>query len=260
MTISQKLLCAIVTVVAIHLVPLDAAARFISVDPHKGMYPTVSPYIYANNNPLLYVDPDGRGPVAASVRAARRTLEKKLMSAARRKAVRRAWAIEKERIARGLEPRLNISDAEAAELLKTGKIAGWEGHHINSVSANDLESAIDPNNIKFVKGRAEHLKEHGGDFKKETSGPLIDRLTKLGGPGLLAFFMAYDAKLQQLLGGCAVCSDDDAWHSWINPWNAILENIALTYGFAAAERARDEQKDDGVSVDTPSNSHRFDDD
>jgi len=260
MTVSQKLLYVAAAVVTLHLLPADAGARFISVDPHQGKYPNVSPYIYANNNPLLFTDPDGRGPIATSVRAARKVLEKKILNAARKKAIRRAWAVERERAARGLKTAIDFTDAERAELLKTGKIAGWEGHHINSVSANDLESAIDPNNIKFVRGRAAHLEEHAGDFRNATSGPLIDRLTKLGGPGLLAFFMAYDAKLQQLLGDCAVCSDDDAWHSFINPWNALLENIALTYGFAAAERARDKQKDDDVSARTPSNSHRFDDD
>ena len=30
------------------------------MDPHAGNYPHLSPYVYAANNPLLYIDPDGR--------------------------------------------------------------------------------------------------------------------------------------------------------------------------------------------------------
>lgn len=35
--------------------------------------------------------------------------------------------------------------------------------------------AGDPDNIKFVKDVAEHLKEHGGSFRKSTEGELLDR-------------------------------------------------------------------------------------
>ena len=34
--------------------------RFLRPDPMQGEYPGISPYTYANNNPLKYVDPDGR--------------------------------------------------------------------------------------------------------------------------------------------------------------------------------------------------------
>ena len=34
--------------------------RFTRPDPMQGEYPGISPYAYANNNPLKYVDPDGR--------------------------------------------------------------------------------------------------------------------------------------------------------------------------------------------------------
>ncbi len=34
--------------------------RFLRPDPMQGEYPGISPYAYANNNPLKYVDPDGR--------------------------------------------------------------------------------------------------------------------------------------------------------------------------------------------------------
>ena len=34
--------------------------RFLRPDPMQGEYPGISPYVYAANNPLKYVDPDGR--------------------------------------------------------------------------------------------------------------------------------------------------------------------------------------------------------
>ncbi|TVQ12660.1 MAG: RHS repeat-associated core domain-containing protein [Balneolaceae bacterium] len=34
--------------------------RFMSVDPHAAIYPSLSPYVYVSNNPLRYIDPDGK--------------------------------------------------------------------------------------------------------------------------------------------------------------------------------------------------------
>ena len=63
--------------------------------------------------------------------------------------------------------------AEKAELLRTGKVKGYEGHHINNVKDHP-ELAGDPNNIRFVK-RGEHLDAHGGNFRNETHGELLNR-------------------------------------------------------------------------------------
>ena len=57
---------------------------------------------------------------------------------------------------------------------ENGKIKGYEGHHINNVKDHP-ELARNPDNIKFLKGRREHLDEHGGNFKNKTSGDLINR-------------------------------------------------------------------------------------
>jgi RHS repeat-associated protein len=40
-------------------------ARFISVDPDERIYPFMSPYCYAANNPVILIDKDGRGPQVA---------------------------------------------------------------------------------------------------------------------------------------------------------------------------------------------------
>ena len=38
----------------------EIASRFISIDPHASKYPEWSPYVYVMDNPLKYIDPDGR--------------------------------------------------------------------------------------------------------------------------------------------------------------------------------------------------------
>ena len=62
---------------------------------------------------------------------------------------------------------------ELRELRETGKVSGYEGHHMESVSGNP-QVARDPNNIRFVNGRDAHLKEHGGNWRNRT--PLRPRL------------------------------------------------------------------------------------
>lgn len=37
-----------------------AVGRFLQVDPHASKYPSVSPFNYALNNPLKFIDPDGK--------------------------------------------------------------------------------------------------------------------------------------------------------------------------------------------------------
>lgn len=92
----------------------------------------------------------------------------------RARAVRLAWAEERALVeATGAGTRA-WTDAEKAELLETGRVKGYEGHHINSVNGNP-ELAGDPNNIEFVRGRSEHLDRHNGNFRNPTSGPTVDR-------------------------------------------------------------------------------------
>ena len=45
--------------------------RFLGVDPLAGKYPGLNPYHYTMNNPLIYVDPDGKEVVFAGSKAER---------------------------------------------------------------------------------------------------------------------------------------------------------------------------------------------
>lgn len=54
--------------------------RFTTVDPLAGKYPSISPYAYANNNPIYYVDPDGRENIPALIWAARNMANKGVSS------------------------------------------------------------------------------------------------------------------------------------------------------------------------------------
>ena len=100
--------------------------------------------------------------------------EKRELAKARRAAVRKAWAEERALVASGKPGSRQWTRAEKAQLVDTGKVKGYEGHHINNVHDNP-SLAGNPNNIKFVNGRAEHLAEHGGNYANPTSGPLINR-------------------------------------------------------------------------------------
>ena len=42
---------------------LPANAIWLSVDPLADKYPHISPYVYCGNNPMKFVDPDGRRPI-----------------------------------------------------------------------------------------------------------------------------------------------------------------------------------------------------
>jgi RHS repeat-associated protein len=92
----------------------------------------------------------------------------------RRSAVRQAWKQEQQLVATTGRGTVDWTPAQKAELLQTGKVSGFEGHHINNV-ADHPELAGNPNNIKFVEGRAGNLAEHGGNFQNATSGELMSR-------------------------------------------------------------------------------------
>jgi RHS repeat-associated protein len=224
-------------------------------DQHTGNPQSWNLYSYVRNDPLGFTDPTGQGAASIAVRNARKVFQKGLFENARRKAVRDAWKHEKASVLKG-EGTRRWTKAEIKELLATGRVKGYEGHHINSVKGNDLRMAMDPSNIQWVKGRpgsTEHLELHGGNFQNPTSGPLVDRIAKLGGAGLLAFFVAYDQKVNELISQEPLASDPDSLASYVNPVNYFIEQIALTYAFAAAAQADEEEKKQEEEARTPSN-------
>lgn len=77
---------------------------------------------------------------------------------------------------------VNWTDAQKAELLRTGTVEDYTGHHINNVaSAPDWKG--DPRNIRFLKNgkvgmpndKLHALTGHRGDYHNDTKGILIDR-------------------------------------------------------------------------------------
>ncbi len=86
----------------------------------------------------------------------------------RQKAVKAAWAYEKELVLQGKGTR-DWTVAQQKELLETGCISGFEGQHMKNVSSHP-ELAGDRRNIQFLH-YLEHLYgAHGGDFRNDTEG------------------------------------------------------------------------------------------
>ena len=86
----------------------------------------------------------------------------------RQKAVDEAWAKEVELVRQGKGTR-NWSADEQKELLSTGKVNGYYGHHMSSVK-NDPANAGNKDNIQFLN-YDEHIHgAHQGDTKNATNG------------------------------------------------------------------------------------------
>ena len=83
-------------------------------------------------------------------------------------AVRKAWRNEYNNVKSGGNGLTRTwSPSEQAELLETGKVKGFFGHHIKSVKGFP-ELAGDPTNIQFLT-KAEHLQAHLGNWRNITS-------------------------------------------------------------------------------------------
>ena len=87
----------------------------------------------------------------------------------RASAVRKAWRLEYENVAsggKGISREWN--QLEINELLTTGKVKGYQGHHMKSVKGYPGLAGA-PHNIQFLT-RSEHLRAHGGNFRNITHG------------------------------------------------------------------------------------------
>jgi RHS repeat-associated protein len=209
----------------------SAIGRFMQVDPLAEKFKAMNPYMGMFNNPIDIVDPSGTFGVTS-----------KAISILRKAAVRRAWRAERKALRESGETSMKLSAKEKDELLKTGKVTGWEGHHINSVNHHSLELAEDPNNIKFVKGRKAHLAEHDGHFQNKTTGDLIDRVSNLSNGGLLVFLTEFDNYLNKAAKENSAMSDPDSWLSFINPVNIAIEQVALLFALYKAVDYEDEMR------------------
>jgi RHS repeat-associated protein len=116
----------------------------------------------------------GKGAVGVGLRWAQRKAAERALNAARNRAVAQAWRMERELIRRTGQGTRRWTAAEKDELLRTGKVSGYQGHHINSVNGSP-HLAGNPDNIKFVKKGTEHMAEHGGHTQNPTIGPLLKR-------------------------------------------------------------------------------------
>lgn len=89
----------------------------------------------------------------------------------RSQGVARAWNRERELVRSGRGTR-EWSVSEQKQLLDTGRVQGYQGHHMMSVSKYP-EHADNPKNIQFLdtrKGNNEHLKAHKNDYREASEG------------------------------------------------------------------------------------------
>lgn len=97
----------------------------------------------------------------------------------RRVGVKQMWDYEKAIVQMGGDTS-GFTLEQQQELLETGKIRNFEGHHINSVSV-DPSLQANPDNLRALEehrnggGPCEHFKAHNYDWRKPTKGDLRNR-------------------------------------------------------------------------------------
>ena len=96
-----------------------------------------------------------------------KTQEQKDLDNARSRGVRQAWERERAYVAKGMGTR-NWTQDEQKELLETGRVSGYEAHHMSSVS-KDPQNADNPDNIQFLT-HDEHLAAHDGNYQNAAKG------------------------------------------------------------------------------------------
>ena len=98
----------------------------------------------------------------------------KSVKSLRRSAVKKAWKNERNNVINGGPGSSRLwTSSEKVELLKTGKVKGYHGHHMFSV--NRFPSlAGESSNIQFLTPK-EHLCAHRGNWRNATFGPYVPR-------------------------------------------------------------------------------------
>jgi RHS repeat-associated protein len=117
----------------------------------------------------------GKHGFRGAAHALRDAAARKALEAARRAAIRDAWREERNLVQHYGPGTVGWTKAEQRELLDTGRVKGYVGHHRNNVAHNPI-LARDPNNIGFMKADA-HIDLHmeRGGFQNPTKGDLVDR-------------------------------------------------------------------------------------
>lgn len=100
------------------------------------------------------------------------------VNTARRAAVSKAWANERNLVMEGKGTR-DWSKSQQAEIIATGKCKGYFGHHKCSVSKNPKEAG-NKDNIQLLNAK-EHIDAHDGNYKNDPHGrydPELKKVTK----------------------------------------------------------------------------------
>ena len=92
----------------------------------------------------------------------------KTTSTLRQQAVDRAWEREVELVREGKGTR-QWTPEEQKELLSTGKVEGYQGHHMQSVNTYP-ENAGNPDNIQFLTHDEHFNGAHNGSYYNQTNG------------------------------------------------------------------------------------------
>jgi hypothetical protein len=100
--------------------------------------------------------------------------ENSILDAQRRAGIEEAWSQEQQLARAGEKTTRQWTPSELQELIDTGRVSGYEGHHINSVMEYP-ELAANPDNVIFVT-RPEHFNRHGDNWTNPTGPlPLVNR-------------------------------------------------------------------------------------
>ena len=94
--------------------------------------------------------------------------------------INRAWAAEKKLVQRTGQGTVEWTEGQISELLSSGKVKGFTGHHINNAASAPTWQG-DPRNIVFLSNgpnggnHLNSLQGHRGNWQNPTDGRLIDR-------------------------------------------------------------------------------------
>lgn len=159
-------------------------------DPDTGQYLSPDPigvdgglrtHAYVHD-PLRWMDPEGLQDAPGTVTyPLHPTLSPQ--SGSYSSGIARAWAQEQQLVRETGRGTVNWTSAQQQELLNTGRVRGYTGHHINNAATAPAWEG-DPRNIRFLSnGRVglpnDHLyadQGHRGNWQNSTRGRLIDRM------------------------------------------------------------------------------------